>query len=116
MSQIWRLVLASTTPHPGAYTFHAGSKIKIWHATPASEDAQKGVVGRILQCDDEGRFVVQCGEGQLLVSKWESPDGWSPKTGARLGYYTEDEVYRLKKRVADIEEALAELRRKQMST
>jgi hypothetical protein len=39
--------------------------------------------GEIVECFDDNDFLVQAGDGHVLVRKWTAPD-WHPKTGQRL--------------------------------
>lgn len=106
-----RLVRASSTPHPGAYSFNASEKITVLAATLVSNPIERGVVGRILQCQADGSFVVQCGQGHLRVTQWQASEGWMPKVGQRLGFYTELEVHALRQRVQVLEDRLMAIER-----
>jgi len=101
-----RLVRASSSPHPGAFTFETTSKIRIWECK-VSNRPHSGVVGRILEVAG-ATFLVQCGTGLLEVSKWTS-NGWSPKVGQMLGYYPDASIYSLNKKVKRLEARLHEL-------
>jgi len=106
VDELLRLIKASTAPHPGAYTFHEDSIITIWSAE-LNSSAQKGVVGRILQVFPDQTFLVQCNDGLLRVTRWQATNSWLPRVGIRLGYYTEAEVYLLKKKYSELEERIA---------
>lgn len=106
VDELVRLIKASTEPHPGAYTFHEDSIITIW-AAELNDSAQKGVVGRILKVFPDQSFLVQCSDGLLRVTRWQAANSWLPKVGIKLGYYTEAEVHRLKKKYSQLEERIA---------
>jgi methionyl-tRNA formyltransferase len=107
--ELHRLIRASTTPHPGAYTFQGMDKITILRAKVPDHCIEKGVVGRVLQCQPDGRFVVQCGSGHLQVTDWRATGRWQPRVGQKLGYYIESEVYSLHKKLHQFEQRLARL-------
>lgn len=96
------LIRASASPHPGAYTFCRDVRIEI-HAASVSDRPETGVAGRIVRTCEDGRFEVQCGDALLLVEEWRCNGNWAPKTGTRLGYYVEAEVFYLRKQVAMLE-------------
>lgn len=102
------LIRASAPPHPGAYTFCNDTRIEILAAS-LSDRPETGVTGRIVRTHDDGRFEVQCGDALLMVEKWRCNENWAPKTGVRLGYYVEAEVFHLCKQVAMLEARLERL-------
>ena len=108
-SQLLLLIRSAAHPHPGAYTFCGTSKIVILKALEDNSSSIKGVVGRILAVRADSSFLVQCGEGSLLVREWFSDDGWSPAVGRKLGYYTENEIFKLHSRISILEDQLARL-------
>ncbi|HKM39519.1 MAG TPA: methionyl-tRNA formyltransferase [bacterium] len=55
-------------PRPGATTFVAGDRLKIWQAK-ASNSTRAGQPGRILEVRAEDGIVVACGQGALLIEK-----------------------------------------------
>lgn len=106
--KIVRLIRASTTPHPGAFTYEKDSNIIIWEAKTELR-AENGVIGRILSVDSNNGFLVQCGEGLVRVLKWTSSDSWNPRVGQMLGYYVESEVHNLRAQVFSLTERLTAL-------
>lgn len=102
------LIRASAPPHPGAYTFCGDTRIEILAAS-CSDRPETGVTGRIVGTYEDGRFEVQCGDALLMVEKWRCNGNWVPKTGLRLGYYVEAEVFHLRKQVATLEARLERL-------
>lgn len=105
-SDVHRLVRAATHPHPGAFTHRGDRRIRVWRATPA-ERRITGVVGRVVDVD-EGRPVVQCGEGHLRLDDVTADDGQPVelRVGWSLGYRLEHELYRLRDRVNALEARL----------
>lgn len=103
-----RLIRASTTPHPGAYTYHEDSVITIWKAE-VHEIPEKGVVGRILQVFSDQSFLIQCKKGLLHVKNWQAINSWQPKVGIRLGYYAEAEIHKLRDKNAELEQRIIRL-------
>lgn len=103
-----RLVRASTHPHPGSFTYCQDEVITIWRAEVETR-AEKGVVGRVLSVDATRSFVVQCGEGILRVTGWETSKDWAPRVGQKLGYYPEAEIHRLRSELLGLSERVIEL-------
>lgn len=104
VDSILHLIQASTAPHPGAFTYQNNNKIKIWSASIYDKPI-KGVIGRILEVDDK-YFVIQCANGLLKVTNWESNSEWEPRVGMLLGYYTETEIYNLRAHIQLLEKRL----------
>ena len=73
---ILRLIKATTSPHPGAYTFERDNKIKILRAKLFDPCYIKGVVGRILDFSNDQGISVQCGNGVISITEWSAPAGW----------------------------------------
>jgi methionyl-tRNA formyltransferase len=111
---ILALVRAASRPHPGAYTFLGDRKIIVWRAEVESALRFTGVVGRVLAVDEKRGALVQTGDGLLWLAETE----WEPslrgdrppslKVGQRLGYDPADEIRNLRKRIAELENLLAE--------
>lgn len=102
------LIKASTKPHPGAYTFCEDTKLLIWSCDIFDRN-EIGVPGRILLVNVDGSFVVQTGDGLILIKSWYSEKEWTPRVGLKLGYYLELENYTLRQRVRALEEKLGQL-------
>ena len=100
-----RQIRAANHPHPGAFTYHQDETISIWKASVESKPI-KGVVGRILEIDPSGEFLVQTGSGPLRIHEWTSQSTWSPKVGVLLGYSTDYELHRLRRRCSLLEQEL----------
>lgn len=92
-----RLIKASTTPHPGAYTYFNDSKVSIMESKVAHDLKIKGVIGRILLIKKNNKYLVQCGDGILWIFNLIFEEENKLKVGDKLGYNLEDEIYKLKK-------------------
>lgn len=69
---LYRVVRAGD-PHPGAVTTLRGEKLKIWAARPLQEPETPGKnPGEIVALTEDG-FVVQAGDGGLLVERVQIP-------------------------------------------
>lgn len=108
VTEVLKLIRASSKPHPGAYTFCDDKKIYIWKAVQF-ERSELGVIGRILAVNDDRSFVVQTGQGLVLVEDWESQGDWQPRVGMKLGYYLELENYKLKDEIKALKARLLQL-------
>ncbi len=105
---IYRLIRAAGRPHPGAYTHVQDSKLIIWRAHPV-ETVITGVVGRVLDADADS-FLVQTAAGALRVTEYEMVgSAQNPRIGQKLGYTAEEELYKLRQRVAQLEQKLETL-------
>ncbi len=105
---ISRLVRATTSPYPCAFTYSGSKKISIERASASHEHSTRGVIGRILTVDCQDGFYVQCGESVLHVIQYLAEESWKPRVGALLGYYADSELWELRNRVARLEALLAE--------
>ena len=107
-----RLVRAAARPHPGAFTHVEDTRLVIWRARVEHDLPMLGVVGRILTVDEDGSFVVQCGEGLVRVEEHEITSGErTPRVGLRLGYQADSELFRLRREVAELTARLERLER-----
>lgn len=72
-----RLVRAVTRPYPGAYTFHAGSRMMIWQGEPVDIRGWHAQVGQVFQIVEDALYV-RCGGGSCYrIDEYEiiGPDG-----------------------------------------
>lgn len=109
--QIVRLIRASTHPHPGAISLAADVRLTIWSGR-VHERPEQGVVGRILQVEDDESFTVQSGSGLVRVTRWSAAQPWRPKVGAMLGYYPQAEILSLRRRCLQLEDRLLAIEEK----
>ena len=116
VASILLLIRASSKPHPGAYTFHNDTRIVIFKASSLESSSSKGVIGRILSVDHRNTFTIQCGDSLIHVLDWSASTGWKPVVGIKLGYYCEDEIYRLRSKVASLESRISHLEQLLSST
>ncbi|MCL2500784.1 MAG: methionyl-tRNA formyltransferase [Defluviitaleaceae bacterium] len=66
-------------PWPGAYTLYEGNPLKVWRAVAAepSGDSPKSTntkPGTVLDADNRG-LTIRCGEGALLITELQGPNG-----------------------------------------
>ena len=115
-AEIQTLIRAAGRPHPGAYSYLKDRKLLVWRAEIDTVTPFRGVIGRILLTDPLRGSLVQTGDGLIWLSEvaWGDGDLTKPKlsVGQRLGYVVEDEVSRLKTRVAELEKVIAEWKAK----
>ncbi|MDN3691681.1 formyltransferase family protein [Chryseobacterium tructae] len=93
-----RLIKAASSPHPGAYTYCKDEKITIWTSRREKEIQFKGVIGRVLLKDENGKLLIQTGNGLLWIEDYTFEEGIdiTINVGDKLGYNIEDEIYKIK--------------------
>jgi methionyl-tRNA formyltransferase len=106
---IIRLVRASRSPHPGAWTHDRMKSIRIDQCVLCSPGRYLGVPGRILDVEPDGSFVVATGDGAVRIIRYEVDEPWIPKPGTRLGFAVQHELHSLRQRVADLETIVARI-------
>ena len=75
---------AVTRPYPGLRTSYENMEIVVWSCHPF-DDVVEAEEGEISACFENGEFLVNCGDGRLLVRQWEAKDSsWRPLSGMRL--------------------------------
>ena len=68
--EISRLIRASASPYPGAYTFLNGEKIIVWKAKIVeTNDNHCAVPGHVVEVKDGGNILVACKHGLLEVQE-----------------------------------------------
>ncbi|MBZ9629088.1 hypothetical protein LB450_13345 [Psychroflexus sp. CAK1W] len=97
-----RLIKASTSPHPGAYTYFKDEKMIIWKSSLEKNIPIKGVVGRVLIIDDLKGYLVQCGTGLIWLKNLTLENNLKLRVGDKLGYDIEDEIFKIKKLLKNI--------------
>ncbi len=116
-AEILTLIRAAGRPYPGAYTYVSNRKLIVWQAEEEKKQRIRGVVGRILEVSEDGKLLVQTGGGLLRLLEYgfeESEAEPAPmskrlKKGTRLGYASDDEIFILRRRIAEMEERLSRL-------
>lgn len=92
-------LIRGMNPIPGAYTWRKGQRLKIYRARIVEEGDKEGgkaVPGEVVAILPRQGFIVQAGEGQVLVTEVQPPGkrlmtaaeylrGYSLKVGERLG-------------------------------
>jgi methionyl-tRNA formyltransferase len=109
-----RLVRASTQPHPGAYVYVGGRRLRIWQARVDLSSPHRGVPGRILEGDDASGWLVQAAQGLVRIQRWsfdEPQIGHPPRlrVGLKLADSPDDEIFDLRQRVAELEARLTQV-------
>ena len=106
-AEIDKLIRASSNPHPGAFSFLSHKKIIIQSSKLEHELKIKGVTGRVLIEKDNG-YLVQTGNGLIWISDImdELNQKVVLKTGQKLGYYPELEIYKLTKEILEIKQKI----------
>jgi hypothetical protein len=107
-------VRAASRPHPGAYTYVGSHRLVIWRAEREERFPIRGVVGRIVHEETAGGLLVQTGAGLVRLTEYEIEPSPLPRksqpvlrTGVKLGYTVDDELFRLRSRVSELEQRLA---------
>lgn len=109
------LVRATSKPHPGAFSFFGDYKIIIWKSSFTDIGFPLGVVGRVVALTSDGFPVVQCGSGYLIVESYDCCDNNSELVhkklfvGARLGYYEQVEIYKMRNELSRLKEIVEKL-------
>ncbi len=75
----------------------------------------KGVAGRILLHDQKRGWLVQAGRGLIWLSEVEStpPFDRPLRVGQRLGFAEQDEIFRLREQLDQLEARVARLEQDQ---
>lgn len=110
--ELHALIRATSTPHPGAYTWANDRKLIVWRAELENHLPWRGAVGRVLLIDAERGALIQAGDGLIWMTELQLADDDSPATihqtlrvGQKLGYSVQDEIAALKQRVAQLEQS-----------
>lgn len=110
-----RLIKASTSPHPGAFSFYGNNKVLIWKSDYYDSGYAKGVIGRVVSFNN-GNPVVQTAEGYVELVKYNMIDYLNRLVdehlvvGSRLGYYDQYEIFRLRNEMEMIKQELMSLK------
>ena len=67
-------IVRAFDPVPGAATWRAGERVKIWRAQPAANGRPADAPGTVLAVDD-GTIAVACGEGTLDIVELQPAGG-----------------------------------------
>jgi len=103
--EIDKLIRATTSPYPGAFSFYKDSKLIIWKCLTEHKLKIIGVPGRVLLVEED-RILVQTGKGLIWLLDFElqHSDGQITKNpklkvGEKIGYNVEYEIYKLKNNI-----------------
>lgn len=110
---ICRLVRGTSRPHPGAYSYHAGTKLTVWRAEVERSMSATGVIGGILATTPEGHLIVQTGSGlvKLIETEGSASNGALPRVGEKLGISPQNAIHELTQRVSRLEQMIEVLLR-----
>lgn len=103
--QTYRLIKASLTPHPGAFTYFRNSLIEIIDVSNTDCERIKGVVGRVLMKKDKQWFMIQCCDEPLWV-KFSLPISRSVKIGSDLTFDFKTEFTKMEERIRNLEDKI----------
>ncbi len=113
--EIDRLIKATSSPYPGAYTYYEGKKLFIWESHELkSPPPFVGSPGHVVEIDKNGSVWVTTGSGILVLGKIQiedcdevqSPSEIFKSMQIRFGLEEEDEILMLKNRVSALEEMI----------
>ncbi|MBM7623306.1 methionyl-tRNA formyltransferase [Sporohalobacter salinus] len=63
-------LIRGMNPWPGAYTFYNDNRLKVWNSRIYDSKTKPSVIpGTVVDIENESGFIVQSGEGQLLISE-----------------------------------------------
>ncbi len=63
-------LIRGMNPWPGAYTYHKGKRLKVWMSEIYDSKTKPSVIpGTVVDIETESGFIVQSGEGQLLITE-----------------------------------------------
>ena len=78
-----RFVRAVTRPYPGAFSVVPGGSIRIWAARQfdVGEPSVPGAPGEVVHRWTDGRLLVRCGNGLLLIDDFSMAGAADPRVG-----------------------------------
>ncbi len=116
---ILTLVRAVSRPYPGAYSYFRDQKVVVWRAAAAENMRWRGVPGRLLLRDAQKGWLVATGDGAMWLTELEVVPGRERHTaeelfqvGARLGYVPQNELFRMRCQLTELETRLSVLEAK----
>lgn len=105
------LIRAAAPPHPGAYVYHKGQRLRVLCSAGVVDDPKAaGVVGKVLRKIGE-HYEVQCGDGVVRIGQIynELGEPVELRDGALLTTRVEDELHALKHKVQELEAEISKL-------
>lgn len=73
--KITRFIRAITHPYPGAFSYLNNKKVFIWEAEIIKKNKNKKQPGQIVQIINGAGFIVQTGDGLILITRLEAENG-----------------------------------------
>lgn len=109
-SEVDGTIRAAAPPHPGAYCYHNGRRLKILSTQGVVLDSSHmGVPGKVLTLE-AGVADVQCNPGVIRVHNIIGDDAPADiRVGSLLRTRVEDEIYALQRRVEELSELVERL-------
>ena len=110
-NQVYVLIRASAPPHPGAYCYSNGRRLRILSSEgEIAGSTYSGVPGKVLRRDGD-TYDVQCDPGVVRIRQVVDEDGQPVelRDGTLLRTAVEDELHSLRSRVAELERITARL-------
>mgnify|MGYP003963520411 CR=1 FL=1 len=113
--KIDRIVKASSSPYPGAYTYYGHKKLFIWESHELNPPPQfVGSPGHVVKLNEDGSVWITTGSGILVLDKIQidgegevqSPSEILKSVQIRFGMEEEEEIVMLKKRVSVLEDMI----------
>ncbi|ASD68094.1 methionyl-tRNA formyltransferase [Pseudoalteromonas piscicida] len=104
--RIDRLIKAASEPHPGAFTFHDETKIKVLSSRVENTIKITGVTGRVLKVRDQ-EVLVQTGSGLIWIAP-EQQHMTRLKVGQLLGYRVELEIFKLRQELQHLKSCMGD--------
>lgn len=110
-----RLVKATSSPHPGAFSFYEDYKVVIYKSEYMESGFPKGVIGRVVDIFDNCP-IVQTGKGYICIKDYKMfdyNDNLVDKklvVGSRLGYYEQNEIFKLRNQIIELKEIIYKLK------
>lgn len=72
--EVDRLVRASTDPYPGAFSWYADRRLRVWEADLVGPGPYWGLPGQV-QAVQDGHALVQCGDREHVLLRTVQPEG-----------------------------------------
>lgn len=104
--KIDRLIKAASEPHPGAFTFHEETKIKVLSSRIENSIKITGVTGRVLKVRGQ-EILVQSGSGLIWITP-EQQYVAQLKVGQLLGYRVELEIFKMRQELQQLKSCMGD--------
>lgn len=110
-----RLIKATSSPHPGAFSFYEDYKVVINKSEYIETGFPIGVIGRVVDFSDNCP-IVQTGKGYICIKDYKMFDYKENLVdkklviGSRLGYYEQNEIFKLRNQIIELKEIIYKLK------